>query len=175
MARYTAESVASAISYDPASGLLFWSHRGRSAFVSDRQYKFWNTKYAGKPALTAKGSGGYLAGKFMGSYLSAHRAAFACMTGQFPAADVDHIDGDRGNNKWANLRSVSRSQNCSNRSLHKNNTSGHVGVSFDKKSGMWRVKLKGKLIGLFTDWANAVLARKLAAELDGGFTTRHGA
>lgn len=174
MAGFTASQVREALSYDPFTGLLVWNALPRACFDSDMGWKVWNAKYPGKQALTAVNSKGYLCGKFRGKYLSAHRAAFACMTGELPEQDVDHIDGQKENNSWSNLRLVSHSENCSNRAMHKNNTSGEVGVSFDKKSQKWRAKIKNTVIGLFEDWPDAVVARRLAVAIDGSFTDRHG-
>ena len=171
---HTAKEILDALSYCHDTGALFWRERSRGEFPSDKAFKFWNTKYAGRPALTAVGTGGYCAGKLNGKYLSAHRAAFAVMTGSVPSGDIDHIDGNRLNNRWGNLRVVTRSENCSNRAMHKNNTSGEVGVSFDSKSRKWRAKIRGSVIGLFDDFSDAATARRLAVAIDGGFTERHG-
>ena len=45
----------------------------------------------------------------------AHRLAWLYMTGAWPSAYIDHIDGDRANNRWANLRDVPANINCQNR------------------------------------------------------------
>lgn len=68
-----------------------------------------------------------------GSQRKAHRLAWLYMTGKMPSGILDHIDGDRTNNKWDNLREVTYSQNAMNSRFRKNNTSGYKGVSFDKR------------------------------------------
>lgn len=45
----------------------------------------------------------------------AHRLAVYIMAGEWPPEDVDHINGDRADNRWENLRLVSRSQNLMNK------------------------------------------------------------
>lgn len=62
--------------------------------------------------------------------------------------DVDHINGDRTDNRRSNLRIVDRSLNLTNRTkMHGRNTSGFRNVSFDKARGVWgiRVKFRGKV------------------------------
>lgn len=84
----------------------------------------------------------------------AHRLAFLWMTGAFPPADVDHIDGDRENNVWENLREATRSENMQNIARPKASaTSGILGVTFDRSKGKWVAQIrhggKNKLIGRF--------------------------
>ena len=87
---------------------------------------------------------------------------------------VDHINGDGLDNRRANLRSATNSQNLANRPRQVNNTSGFKGVSWDKRTHRWyvRAKLKGKehFIGRFRDPVDAAKAydRKVT-ELFGGF------
>jgi len=75
-----------------------------------------------------------------------HRLIWKWMTGEEPL-DIDHINGDGLDNSWKNLRSVLPLINVSNRIKGRNNTSGHVGVDFHKRSNKWRsrVMFKGKL------------------------------
>ena len=50
---------------------------------------------------------------------------------------VDHIDNCKTNNNIQNLRWATSKENNQNKSMGKNNTSGIVGVSWDKKSNKW--------------------------------------
>ena len=83
----------------------------------------------------------------------AHRLAWLYVYNKFPNGDIDHIDGDRLNNKISNLREASRSQNLQNKKMQSNNSSGYIGVSYDKKRNKWdaRISVFGKQIclGLF--------------------------
>lgn len=107
----------------------------------------------------------------------AHRVIWKLMTAEEPPEEVDHINGDTLNNRWANLRDGSGVVNRRNRALHKNNTSGYCGVSWNSSKHLWyaRAGVDGKEIslGLFKSKAEA---NKAAREfrLKNGFTDRHG-
>lgn len=77
-----------------------------------------------------------------------HRLAWLYMTGEWPRNDVDHINGTRNDNRFANLREATRSENMQNvRKAHSDNkSSGLLGVTFDKSQGkfMARIMLNGK-------------------------------
>jgi hypothetical protein len=47
----------------------------------------------------------------------AHRVAWFLMTGAWPEGVIDHVDGDRANNRWANLRDVTTKMNNANRAF----------------------------------------------------------
>lgn len=87
------------------------------------------------------------------NYLS-HRLAWLYFYGIWPIDQIDHIDGNRGNNKIINLREASSSQNCENRAKRCDSTSGYIGVTLCKKSMKWQAKIghKGKRthLGLFS-------------------------
>ncbi len=102
--------------YDPVTGIFtaLHSHGGR---------------VRGEP-VGYLNSNGYLIASFNGKAHLCHRLAFLYMTGNWPTGDVDHRDTDRVNNKWDNLRDVTKSVNSRNKSVQKNNTSGVVGVSW---------------------------------------------
>ena len=62
-----------------------------------------------------------------------HRLVFFYHHGYWPKV-VDHIDGDRQNNRIENLQDCSMSENIAKAKLFKTNKTGHKGVSFNKKS-----------------------------------------
>lgn len=79
---------------------------------------------------------------------------------------IDHVNGDKLDNRAKNLRHVSQRENCLNRKLNKNNTSGHKGVLFDSRINKWcaRISPYGKYIhlGSFTSLEGALRSRKEA-------------
>ena len=122
-------------------------------------------------------SDGYLNIIVCGKHYKAHRLAFLYMTGGTPN-QVDHINHDRKDNRWENLRPANNKINQQNQSKYKNNTSGYTGVVWSKSNKKWQAQIKsnGKNIhlGYFKKIKEAVLIRK-AAEIEYGFHENHGA
>lgn len=58
----------------------------------------------------------------------ASRLAWLYMTGEWPIADVDHVNMDKTDTRWSNLRPASRMQNSANRSVSRRSTTGFKGV-----------------------------------------------
>jgi len=116
--------------------------------------------------IKARGRTGHLQAGIGGSAWYAHRIIWKMMTGEDPKGEIDHIDCDPGNNRWANLRAADRSQNSANRGRNKNNTSGFKGVRLHA-GGRWaaRVTVDWKEIhlGLFDTPEEAHEAYKIAA------------
>lgn len=105
-----------------------------------------------------------------------HRVIWMMQTGVWPD-QVDHIDHDRSNNRWSNLREVVSRDNQLNTSKSRNNTSGVTGVRI-LPSGRYcsyiMVHRKQISLGTYDDLEDAILARK-AGELQYGFHINHGA
>ena len=68
-----------------------------------------------------------------GKLYLAHRVAWAIVNGAWPETGIDHINGNKTDNRWVNLRLATKSQNGMNRPAPSNNTSGYKGVSRNKK------------------------------------------
>lgn len=157
------------LDYDPETGVFVWRW-------CEAMRVQWNARYAGTVA-GADHPHGYRQIRIDGRKHLAHRMAWVIATGEWPDADIDHISGIKTDNRLSNLRAVSHAENQRNQAVPKNNTSGTVGVCWDKALGKWhaRIKADGRHIhlGYFTGLADAVAARK-AAEITYGFHANHG-
>lgn len=120
---------------------------------------------------------GYIEIKVNGRPYLAHRLAWLYMTGSWPADEIDHIDGNPGNNRFHNLRSVDHKENGRNQKMPCNNTSGIVGIHWFKPRQKWqaRITLDGKRIylGYFDSLEEATKVRK-QAEIKYDFHENHG-
>ena len=170
------ETLRQLIWYDPETGKLHWYFRDASYFTSETQYKVWNKRFAHREAFTADCGIGYRQGAVLGVMLKAHRVCWALYYGEWPENQIDHVNHDRGDNRISNLRSVTISENCRNRSLPSNNISGHIGVSRSGKRWKARLKMNGvdHYLGLFNTIEDAVAARNKANTAN-DFHQNHGA
>lgn len=104
------ELIRQLLDYDPRTGLFVWRRRVEQAGAD----KAFNRRFSGKPALYNVGANGYPAGSIKCVSVYAHRVAWAWMTGKWPDGEIDHIDGNRTNNAFSNLRLASRQDNAMN-------------------------------------------------------------
>ena len=158
----TQELVKEFLNYDPEIGTLTWKERERKWFKSDRQFNTWNTRYAEKEAFAALDDKGYLNGRILYRAYKAHRVIWLWMTGEWPEEQIDHINHDRKDNRWCNLREVSCQENCENRSKYDFNKSGQTGVYWEKTHQKWRSVVRRVHLGYFDSLEDAVTARKMA-------------
>lgn len=105
-----------------------------------------------------------------------HRLVFLYHHGYMPKY-IDHIDGNKLNNRIENLRECTNQQNSFNSKISKNNTSGIKGISWDKSRNKWQAKcmIDGKTIhiGRFSDIKQAENALKSARSYYHGIYARH--
>ena len=103
----------------------------------------------GEPAGSIAGwldkSTGYVRCNLDGICYRVHRLAWLYMTGEWPADQIDHINGERADNRFANLREATNAQNVQNRRKQRNNTSGYPGVSWFQTKWQAHIRINGKL------------------------------
>jgi hypothetical protein len=177
------EYLHSILSYDPDSGKLFWKERGPHTFSTSggrsitHAASLWNSRHAGKEAMTAVSKQGYRVGNINSSLYRAHRIAWALHYGEDPENQIDHINGIRTDNRIENLRVVTNKENSWNQKLRSTNKSGYNGVSWCKMMNKWvaRATVNGveHKIGYFSDPKDASIARE-AFNKGVGFHKNHG-
>jgi hypothetical protein len=113
MPSITCEIVRDLLNYDPETGIFTWRHRDRKYFNTDRAPNPWNARYAGKEAGRFTHYG-YIQIKIFEYDFYAHRLAYLYMTGSFPEMEIDHKDRNKSNNRFENLRVVSKAVNMQN-------------------------------------------------------------
>lgn len=92
---------------------------------------------------------GYVNISVNGRLYLAHRLAIFYVTGEWPEI-TDHKNRIRHDNRWCNLRLSNASENSCNKSMMRNNTSGHRGVSWNKREKRWHAQVTkdGRVHGL---------------------------
>lgn len=168
-----AKECAELFDYDPETGILLWRHRPVGAFNRPGAHAIWTAQHAGKP-VTGTPQRGYLCVKVKGRNYRQHRVAWAVVHGRWPGL-IDHINGDRTDNRLANLRDVSFVENSKNRVANRDKRTP-MGVSWCKQTHKWRaiITVNGRFtdLGRYPDMEQACAARK-AAEGRHGFSPRH--
>jgi hypothetical protein len=163
--------------YEPETGKLFWLPRSAEIMPPGLHAAAWNGKYAGKEAFTATGSHGYRASRVCNVQCLAHRLIWAFVHGSWPEGQIDHINGDRQDNRIANLRVVDAATNARNKCISSRSTSKIAGVYWAAHAGKWRAEIKvgqkRQHLGYFTDKSAAAFARK-TAEMWLDFHPNHG-
>lgn len=103
-----------------------------------------------------------------------HRLVWLYMTGEHPNGEIDHINGNRKDNRWENLRLVTAFENARNQGERKDNTSGCRGVTRNGAGWLVRISHKGVRyhLGTFRDKNEAIAVRK-QAERDLNYHPNH--
>ena len=170
----TPEILRQLLEYDSETGNLTWRRRCVKHFATLSSWRSWNTRYAGKEALTAD-CNGYRHGYVLSIKTKAHRAAWAIHYGALPKGHIDHINGKPSDNRIDNLRDVTRSQNLRNAKTPTTNKSGVIGVSRDGGKWVARIAANGKYLNLGRfDCIDAASDARKRAEKRYGYHANHG-
>lgn len=155
------ELVRARVSYNPLSGEFTWAARGKGRAGRGPRIK----------------NSGYLAISIDGRLYRSHRIAWLLVHGEMPDGQIDHINGDRLDNRMSNLRVTTAQGNARNRKLPSNNKTGISGVFFDKGVNYWRAVIgdgaSQKNIGCSKDFFEACCMRK-SEEVKLGYHINHG-
>ena len=141
------------IDYNPDTGILTWKK---------------TPVYSIKGKTLGKDQGnGYLQARYRDSFFLCSRLAYYIYHGIDPLEmQVDHINGNRLDNRIKNLRLATHSQNQCNSGLNKLNKSGFKGVCWFQPTKQWKayIRVQGKQhhLGYFTDKQDAIKARRIA-------------
>ena len=134
--------------YDPETGVFTWNRNGRRAG--------WRHRW------------GYRNVRVDGVTYAEHRLAWFYVHGWWPAADLDHINRVRDDNRLANLRPTTRSENCQNQPIRSTNRSGVTGVYYHSRVRKWvasiSINKKQCHLGVFDTAEQAAAARKSAEQ-----------
>ncbi len=126
-----------------------------------------NSKYAGK-LCNSEHNCGYISIHIRNKSYLAHRVIWKLITGNDAHIGIDHIDGNKRNNEFSNLRLASKQQNAYNRGKSPRNKTGFKGVSFDSQRNKYYACIykNGKTVSLgrFNDPELAHLAYVEAAK-----------
>jgi hypothetical protein len=123
------------------------------------------------------GNHGYVQIRVRGKKQLAHRLAWLYVHGVWPAELLDHINRDKTDNRIANLRECDQTHNMQNKAIYKSNSSGCIGVTWLRSEGKWLARItankRRRVLGLFTEFADAVAARRRAESLLHPFSTNN--
>lgn len=164
MSEFTYSNLSSVFDYNSKTGIIRWKvSNGKSVKEGDEAGYI---RYDGYRNISYKYKN-----------IPAHHIAWLFITGNFPEKHIDHINGNRSDNRETNLREVTFKENHKNKKLPENNKSGVIGVSMYMKSLKWQsqIRVNGKQIhlGYYEDFEEAVKVR-LEAEKKYGFHINHG-
>ena len=156
-----------ALRYEKHTGIVYWRKRPKAHFPKLEDWVIWNKRFSGKEVGSIKkNKKKYFRGfEFRSKFWVTHRAIWVIVTGQMPV-EIDHINGNSLDNRWINLRNVTRQQNMRNmRSRGRDLPTGvfRRGIRFGAQinpgfSG-------NKWLGTFDSLEQAVAARKSAERL----------
>lgn len=141
--------VSGLLSYDPETGELRWKRSAGKAKIG---------------SVAGCNAQGYTLVGVNGRLYKAHRLAWLLHYGESPTGDIDHVNGNRSDNRIVNLRIASHSENMHNRKADRDNKSGAKGVCWNKWRGKWMAYSNGKHVGYFNTKESADKAVRVVRE-----------
>ena len=124
------------VDYDPETGILRWKKRNGN-IVGSRH------------------SQGYRETRIEGHRCYVHRIIWQYVYGSTPKNQIDHINGDRSDNRLCNLREATQQQNSGNMKIRSNNKTGIKGVCKSRKGNKWlayiHLNYKTRYLGTFNN------------------------
>ena len=155
MTNLTHDRLREVLNYDADTGVFTWRIKLNRKVV------------VGSEAGSLKPKG-YVSIRIDGHPYYAHRLAWCYVYGSWPPEEIDHINGDRADNRIANLRAATRKQNMENRA-HSIGASGYRGVCWLEANQKWRASIthngKNLYLGLFGTAEEASAVYKKAAAI----------
>lgn len=141
----TAERLREVLHYDPETGVFI-----RKVRLAQRH------QVGDRADFVVRGGGlkGYYRVSLFSERHLAHRLAWLYVYGEWPRHEIDHMNGDRGDNRICNLRDVTGAVNVQNmRVPRKRNLSGYLGVYASQGKWVARIQINRKTIhiGCFDD------------------------
>jgi len=129
MGKITPEILKELLSYEPETGVLRWrKHRGGTASIGTISGTVSNR--------------GYRMVSIFGRDYQAHRLIWMYTHGAWPSEQIDHINGNKDDNRIINLREATNAENQRNSTKQKNNRSGFKGVYRRYQKGKWWARLR---------------------------------
>lgn len=154
------ENLRRCLTYDSFTGIFRWSVEVKNGNVVRRR--------VGDVAGSIDKSNGYRRIRVSKKDYHAHRLAWLFDNGEWPREQIDHINGDRADNRIANLRQCNQSQNNANARKRRDNRSGFKGVCWDKKKRKWKAEAavdgRRKFLGYFINPLDAHAAYCLVTQ-----------
>lgn len=158
------EALKELMEYDPDAGVFRWLVRRNSR----------GGKIAPGVEAGCDNGHGYVRIRISGRRYLRSRLAYYWMTGEWPEL-VDHINGDKADDRWCNLRLADKSTNAINSNIRVDNTAGAKGV-YKTRTGKWAAQIQkngvNRHLGTFDTMEEAASARaESEVQLFGSFST----
>lgn len=130
----TGERLRELLDYEPLTGVFTWAV-ARQGIQLGR--------------IAGRLSNGYRRIMIDGESYAAHRLAWLFIHGSFPKSMLDHVNGDKDDNRITNLRLCDRFLNAQNLCLNGKGTTGYLGVTFDKSYQRFKAQIKFRGVNKF--------------------------